>query len=334
MPPRVTILLPARDAAATLPACLRSIARQSHADFCCLVIDDGSRDATAATAQEFAARDRRFALLAGEGRGITAALLRGLDRVDSPFLARMDADDVMHRDRLRLQLAALERSAELALVGCHARPFPGPAIGAGMRAYATWLRSIRCADDVARDAFIECPLLHPTWCARTSALRRHGYRQGDWPEDYELLLRMLQSGERLGVVPRILHGWRRAPDSASATDPRYSIAAFGRLRAAYLASGILAPVDRYVLWGYGSTGKSLRRELERHGKSPVAIVELHPGRLGQTIHGAPVVPPRATDELAEWPLIASVAGIGARRQLRAFLHRRGRREGRDFVCAA
>ena len=43
---RVSILLPARDAAATLPACLRSIARQSLRDFRCIVVDDGSRART------------------------------------------------------------------------------------------------------------------------------------------------------------------------------------------------------------------------------------------------------------------------------------------------
>ena len=330
----VTILLPARDAAATLTPGLQSIARQRHAEFRCLVIDDGSRDATAATAQRFAEQDPRFALITNDGQGITAALQLGLERADSPFVARMDADDIMHRDRLRLQIAALHRDRELALVGCHARPFPETALGEGTRSYAAWLRSIRCTEDIARDAFIECPLLHPTWCGRTELMRRFGYREGDWPEDYELLLRMLHEGQRLGVVPRILHGWRRATSSASITDPRYSVDAFQRLKATWLARGILAPSEHYVLWGYGSTGRTLRRALEQHGKRPSYIIELHPRRLGQTIHGAKVVPPEALPQLEQWPLIASVAGADARRQLRAFLQKHSRIEGRDFCCAA
>src|SRR5262245_14318260 len=77
MPERVSILLPARDAESTLPACLRSIARQSLRDFRCIVVDDGSRDDTARLARAHAARDPRFLVVAGEGRGLVAALTTG-----------------------------------------------------------------------------------------------------------------------------------------------------------------------------------------------------------------------------------------------------------------
>ena len=60
---------------------------------------------------------------------------------------------------------------------------------------------------------------------------------------------------------------------------------------------------------------------------------LHPGRLGQTIHGAPVVAPEALADLAG-PIVVSVAGAGPRRQIRAALAALGREEGVDFVCAA
>jgi hypothetical protein len=64
------------------------------------------------------------------------------------------------------------------------------------------------------------------------------------------------------------------------------------------------------------------------------VVEVHPGRLGQTIHGAPVIP---VDELARAPrrpLVASVAGERPRRLIRETLTALGLRETIDFVCAA
>jgi hypothetical protein len=64
------------------------------------------------------------------------------------------------------------------------------------------------------------------------------------------------------------------------------------------------------------------------------VVELHPGRLGQRIHGAPVVPPEALAEGPRLPVVASVAGATARARIRAALGRMGYVEGRDFVCAA
>jgi hypothetical protein len=89
-----------------------------------------------------------------------------------------------------------------------------------------------------------------------------------------------------------------------------------------------------VLWGYGKTGRTLQRALREHGKTPAAIVELHPGRIGNVIAGAPVVAP---DQLATWrqlPLIASVAGAKARQKIRAALALQGYRERRDYICAA
>ena len=74
-----------------------------------------------------------------------------------------------------------------------------------------------------------------------------------------------------------------------------------------------------MLWGYGGTGRALARALRAHGKHPSHVVEVHPGRLGNAIHGAPVVPPAALAELPRLPLVASVAGEAARGEIRAFL---------------
>ena len=332
--PRVSVLLPARNAAPTLPSCLHSVARQTFADFRCVVVDDGSSDATGAIAAAVAAADPRFLVVANRGAGLVDALQTGLQSCDGEFVARMDADDLMHRQRLRLQVNALAAAPGLAGVGCHARAFPSAAFGGGTRDYLAWLRSVHSADDVEREAFVECPLLHPTWLLRRDVLRGTCYRTVPWPEDYDLLLRLLQGGHRLGVVPQRLHAWRRGPGTATATDARYERRTFPRLKAAFLTTGLLAHSDRYVLWGHGGTGRRLRKELQLLGRRPAAIVELHPRRLGQRIDGAPVVPPAAVASLRPLPIVVSVAGAAPRGEVRAFLRALGCVELRDFVCAA
>ncbi|MCX5738329.1 MAG: glycosyltransferase family 2 protein, partial [Proteobacteria bacterium] len=118
---RVSVLLPARDAAATLPACLASIRRQSESRFECVLVDDGSRDATRTIAESAARSDTRFRVIATDRHGLVAALNTGLAACRAPLIARMDADDLMHRDRLALQLGALAAQPQLAGVGCHVR---------------------------------------------------------------------------------------------------------------------------------------------------------------------------------------------------------------------
>jgi hypothetical protein len=332
--PRVSILLPVFDAAAWLPTCLRSIARQSLTDFECVVVDDGSRDASPALARSTAASDARFRVIEAPHAGVVAALECGLAQCRAALVARMDADDWMHRERLTAQVAALDADPSLAAVGCGVRLFPRRGLGEGMRAYERWLAGIRSPEDVAREAFVECPVAHPALLMRTALLRELGYRDCGWPEDYDLLLRLLARGERVGVVPRRLLGWRQHEGRLSRTHPAYTQQRFTACKAAFLAEGLLASRRSYVLWGYGGTGRALRRALAEHGRSPSAIVELHPGRLGNRIHGAPVIPPGELAQRPREPLLVSVAGEGPRSLIRAELSRLGYRETVDYVCAA
>ncbi len=301
----------------------------------CIIVDDGSQDASRAYAQQwFAKHDHRFTIIATAPQGLVAALNTGLPHCHGRYMARMDADDLMHRQRLAAQLRVLEAHADLTAVGCHVRIFPRRHLRDGRRAYERWLNSITTARRVREDAFVECPIAHPTLMIRRSVLAEQEYRDCGWPEDYDLILRLLAGGHTLSVVPQRLLSWRDGLQRPSRTSPIYALERFTACKAAFLASTFLAHTPTYMLWGYGETGKALRRGLRRHHKAPSHIVELHPGRLGKTIHDAPVIPPEALVQAPRRPIIVSVSGETARREIRAALGHMGFRELRDFVCAA
>jgi len=332
--PAVSILLPAFDAEATLAACLRSVLRQREARFECVIVDDGSRDGTRECALRFAASDPRIRVVTTAHRGLVAALDTGLGHCRAPLVARMDADDLMHRDRLALQAAALAADPRLAAVGCHVRFFPRAGLTDGLRAYERWLNAIDSADRVRTEAFVECPVAHPGLMVHAEILRALGYRDAGWPEDYDLVLRLLAGGHAIGVVPRRLVAWRDGPGRLWRTDPRYCVERFTACKAEFLAGGLLAGTSTYVLWGYGATARALRRALLRHDKRPSHVVEVHPGRIGNTIHGAPVISIAELQAEPRRPVVASVAGAEARREIRDALDAIGFRETRDYVCAA
>lgn len=331
---RISVLLPAWNAERTLPACLRSLVRQSEPRFECVVVDDGSGDATPKVVRGFAAADPRFRLVSQPHAGLVAALDAGLAECSAPFVARLDADDLAHRERFALQLEALEHGPGLAAVGCHVRVFPRQELAPGLRAYERWLNGIGDAAQVRREAFVECPVVHPTLMFRREVLGSLGYREMGWPEDYDLVLRTLAAGHEIGVVARRLLAWRDGPRRLWRSHDTYAQERFTACKAAFLAAGFLAGTEHYALWGYGATGKALRRALAEHGKRPAEIVELHPGRLGESIHGARVVPPEALTSLPRRPLLVSVSGETPRNEIRAWLARRGYEEGADFVCTA
>jgi len=334
MAPAISILLPAFDAGATLDPCLRSLVRQTEPDWECVLVDDGSRDDTLARARAWARCEPRLVVVAMPHRGIVAALETGLARCRGDLVARMDADDVMHRDRLRAQRALLAARSDLAGVGCGVRLFPRDGIRDGRRAYERWLNALTSPEAIRAEAYVECPLAHPALTIRRPVLTALGYRDRGWPEDYDLVLRLLARGAALASVPRRLLCWRDDPRRLSRRDPRYGLDRFTACKAEFLAAGLLAGTDRYVLWGYGGTGRALRRALAVHDKRPSHVVELHPGRVGNVIHGAPVVQPDVLTPETHRPVVVSVAGVAARTQIRAALAARGYRELRDFVCAA
>jgi len=332
--PRVSVLLPAYDAAATLPAALRSLVRQREPRWECILVDDGSRDTTREIAHAASRADARIRVFQVPHGGIVAALQAGLAHCRAPVVARMDADDLMHRDRLAAQADTLDADATLAAVGCHVRFFPRRGMTDGLRDYERWLRSIDGPSRVRADAFVECPIPHPTLVVRREVLAAVGYRDAGWPEDYDLVLRLLAAGHGIGMVPRRLLAWRDGPTRLTRTHPAYRQDRIVACKAAFLADGLLAGEDRYVLWGHGGTGRALRRALATHGKRPSHIVEVHPGRIGNNIHGAPVIPPDTLAGLEPGRLVASVAGSEARGLIRAFLADIGWEERRHFVVAA
>jgi cellulose synthase/poly-beta-1,6-N-acetylglucosamine synthase-like glycosyltransferase len=333
--PRIAVLMPARDAAATVRAAAVSILRQTERDLALVCVDDGSTDATAGVLDALAARDRRVAVLRGQGEGIARALNRGLAACDAELVARMDADDVAHPERLALQRAALSGDPSLAAVGSRVRLFPGTVVRAGMRRYAAWLNGLTTPDELRRDLFVEAPLVHPATTIRRDALARaDGWRDGDFPEDYDLWLRLHAAGGQLANLPRPLLAWREAPSRATRTDPRYALARHVALKCRHLAKGPLAGRREVALWGAGETGKAFADALLREDIRVVLFVEVDRNKIGRQVRGAPVIGYEDVARARGLPLLVAVGAPGARGLIRAELSKAGFEEVRDFRCVA
>ncbi len=211
--PFVMILLPVYNGGNALRESLDSLSKARLPErLCTLVVDDGSDQPLAEPPGRYPLLGLRVERLAHHA-GIEAALNRGLElarEMGVDYVARLDAGDTIHPERLIRQMDVLERHGEVGIVGSDAwfvdergRPvfrFEAP----------------RTDERVRRRMHLACCLLHPTVMLRRSVFDRIGSYSTAYPaaEDYDLFFRVIGS-TRAACVPEPLTTKVLAADSVS-----------------------------------------------------------------------------------------------------------------------
>jgi glycosyltransferase involved in cell wall biosynthesis len=133
--PTVSVLLPVSNAVPYLGDCIASLGRQTLSAYEVVAIDDGSTDGSTEALEAWADVDSRVRLIHQPPSGLIAALNAGLELCAAPLVARMDADDISHPQRLELQVRSLEENPAIGVISCRVRHFPWHGVGEGFRIY-------------------------------------------------------------------------------------------------------------------------------------------------------------------------------------------------------
>ena len=337
--PRVSVLLPAYNAADTIEEALDTLLAQSFTEFEIVAVNDGSTDATGDILDRLAARDARIRPRHIEHAGLIEALNHGLNLCRGDYVARFDADDRAAPTRLEKQVEFLEQNTEVDAVGCRIRCFPDDQVAEGFRVYETWINSLITPEQIAREIYIESPLVHPTVTIhRKKLIEIGGYEDHGWPEDYDLWLRLHTAGARFAKIPEVLHEWRESDNRLTRTDSRYSVENFIRAKVHYLMRGPLKDRRQTIIWGAGQMGRRISKHLLREGAELVAFVDIDPKKIGNTRRGAPIIsqddlPAVAAKANRPW-VLAAVPSRGARSLIRENLNSLGWVEGSEYICVA
>jgi glycosyltransferase involved in cell wall biosynthesis len=335
--PRVSVLLAVRNAADTLDRALTSIRDQSLTDWEFLIVDDHSGDDSPAILREFAAADSRVRLLKCPRPGLVPALNHGLEAARGEFIARMDADDLSHPQRLERQVALLDTSPDLDVAGCLVEFGGDPVTGEGYARHVEWLNTLLTPEAIALNRFIESPLANPSTLFRRRLLDRFGgYREGAFPEDYEFWLRLLEGGVRMGKVPEVLFTWNDSPGRLTRNDTRYRPGAFYAIKAEYLAREVARHLNGREVWIWGA-GRLTRRRAERlepHGIRIAGYIDIDPAKVRRQRLPVPVLMPEEMPGPGTAFVLGYVGNRGARELIRAALSDRGFIDGADFLMAA
>ena len=110
MMPLVSILMPAYNASPYVAAAIESVLAQTHSIVEVIVVDDGSFDDTLHVARKF--EGRQVCVLSQVNRGASAARNRAFDECQGEFIQYLDADDLLHPNKVRTQLARLHECSQ------------------------------------------------------------------------------------------------------------------------------------------------------------------------------------------------------------------------------
>ena len=333
----VSVLMPVYNAQTTVENALQSICAQTFADLEILVWNDGSTDRTQELLEAAASRDKRIKLLGtAQKKGIVHAL-RGLtDAAIAPLLARMDADDEMHPERIARQVNELAAHPQCGLVSCLVTHGGHAQTQQGYAEYINWINRLQTPDEIRLNRFVESPLAHPSVLFRAVLIEQHGgYRDGSFPEDYELWLRWLDAGVEMRKVPQPLLRWNDLPDRLSRTHSRYAANAFHQIKAAYLAREINRIANGREVWlcGAGRITRKRSNYLLAEDIAMAGYIDVNPAMQGKTAGGYPVIAPEQIASPRSCLVVSYITNRGARAEIAQMLEQKGFVNGQDYILA-
>jgi glycosyltransferase involved in cell wall biosynthesis len=260
----VSILLPVFNAAPFLEDCLESILQQTFENWELIAVDDFSTDSSFSILEKYAAKDSRIKVCRNSTKGIIPALRKALARSEGQHITRMDADDIMTRDKLLLMQAVCRPKT---VVTGKVEYFRSDGeLGEGYIRYAHWLNNLVDRDSHWLEIYKECVIPSPAWMVERQTLKDIGaFDSNTYPEDYDLVFRMYASRLKVIGIDSLLHRWRDHGARASRNDVNYQDNRFFDLKLAHFLAIDFDENISLALWGAGRKGKYCARWLIEKG---------------------------------------------------------------------
>lgn len=116
--PLISVVMPVHNALPFLDESINSILEQTLSDFEFVILDDASTDGSVELLRQWSLRDKRIHLYESKKQlGVSRSSNAVVAKARAPIVARMDADDIAHPDRLRRQWNIIQGRPDVAVIG-------------------------------------------------------------------------------------------------------------------------------------------------------------------------------------------------------------------------
>lgn len=277
--------MPVKNAGTYLADCLNSIINQTENNWELIAVNDNSTDNSLSILNEFALKDERIEVFTNNGKGIIDALRLAYSKSMGNFISRMDADDLMAKNKLLLlKQKLLELGTGFVATGL-VKYFPENELGDGYKKYEAWLNKLTSNQNNFTEIYKECVMPSPCWMLHRSDLEKcEAFEHNRYPEDYDLCFRFYKYKLKVAGVKEVLHYWRDYPTRTSRTDENYFDNRFLQLKLHYFLQLDYKLNKTLVLWGAGKKGKFIAKHLIKKNM-PFKWITNNPKKIGKEIYG-------------------------------------------------
>ncbi len=332
--PKISVILPFYNADKTLDRAISSIHLQDFVDFECILVDNNSTDDGRKIGLEWEQRDSRFKVTSEEKQGVMFASNRGCELATGKYLARMDADDRAHPERLRLQANFLNDHPDFGAVAGLVEHVGDPRTTIGFQRFVEWSNSLRSYREIYNRRFIEAPIVNPTAMWRRETMDQYGmYLSGDFPEDYEMWLRWLDQGVKIAKIPKVVLDWHDSEERLTRTDSIYSDRSFYEVKSKYLAKWLLEhnPFHPFVyIWGASRISRRRSRILAQYGVLIKTYIDTKRSRQLEN----EVIYYEDLPQAGECFILTYIRQMDNRERIQEFLEKRGYIEGINYLLVS
>ena len=150
----ISILIPFKNAEPFFKECINSILAQSYSDFEIIAVDDNSEDDSLYTIKSYS--DKRIQVFKNEGTGILPALQTAQKHATGKFITRMDADDIMPKEKLTFLLDALKQKGPGSVATGMVQYFGKEKISEGYKKYEDWVNNVCDKNTFYKEIYRKC----------------------------------------------------------------------------------------------------------------------------------------------------------------------------------
>lgn len=322
--------MPFRNTSEYLGACIRSIQDQTFDDWELIAIDDHSTDDSLKVVQSYAESDRRINVLPNNGRGIIQALREAYMNSSGECITRMDSDDIMEADKLKVLHGNLTESGMGHVAVGQVKYFSEIGISDGYARYEKWINRLTAKGLNYTEIYKECVIPSPCWMVFRQDLERVGAFEPDrYPEDYDLTFRFYKGGIKCIPCNQVLHNWRDYPHRTSRTSEHYAQNYFLDIKIHYFMELDRDPLRPLVIWGAGTKGKTIAQYLINHGQEFFWLCD-NPNKIGKKIYEQEMHPFQLMEELDKPQSIITVANEKSQADIRKYFDSLGMQPMTDY----